>query len=75
MDFITRSLDGSDNLHAMAIGTYVLAKSNHDAKVSFVQRLDAMAVNEGCFVMDNLLKNLCIFLVFVFISRWNEMVE
>ena len=47
MDFITRTLDGSDSLHAMAIGTYVLAKSNHDAKVSFVQRLDAMAVNEG----------------------------
>lgn len=47
MDFITRTLDGSENLHAMAIGTYVLAKANHDAKVSFVQRLDAMAVNEG----------------------------
>ncbi|KAI8125140.1 CD109 antigen [Lucilia cuprina] len=46
LDFITRTLDGSDNLHAMAIGTYVLAKANHDAKVAFVQRLDAMAVNE-----------------------------
>ncbi|XP_013104389.2 thioester-containing protein 1 allele R1 [Stomoxys calcitrans] len=46
LDYITRGLDGSSNLHAMAIGTYVLSKANHNAKVAFLQRLDAMAVNE-----------------------------
>lgn len=47
MDYVTKSLDGSDNLHAMAIGTYVLAKANHNSKAAFLQRLDAMAVSEG----------------------------
>uniref|UniRef100_A0A1I8Q8G1 TEP1-F n=1 Tax=Stomoxys calcitrans TaxID=35570 RepID=A0A1I8Q8G1_STOCA len=46
LDYITRGLDGSSNLHTMAIGTYVLSKANHNAKVAFLQRLDAMAVNE-----------------------------
>lgn len=47
LDYITRELDGSNNLHAMAIATYVLSKANHNAKVAFLQRLDAMAVTEG----------------------------
>ncbi|XP_037958206.1 CD109 antigen [Teleopsis dalmanni] len=46
MDFLTRGLDGSNSLHAMAIGTYVLSRTNHNAKGAFLQRLDAMAVNE-----------------------------
>ncbi|XP_073826156.1 thioester-containing protein 3 [Musca autumnalis] len=46
LDYITKGLDGSTNLHAMAIGTYVLSKANHNAKVVFLQRLDSMAVNE-----------------------------
>lgn len=76
LDFITRTLDGSDNLHAMAIGTYVLAKANHNSKVAFLQRLDAMAVNEGRFIyffFNN--KENCITLYIVLILRWPEMVE
>ncbi|KMY88827.1 CD109 antigen [Drosophila simulans] len=46
LDFITRGLDGSSNLHAMAIGTYVLSRANHNAKAAFLQRLDSMATNK-----------------------------
>ncbi|CAD6999787.1 unnamed protein product [Ceratitis capitata] len=46
LDFITRGLDNSNDLHAMAIGTYVLSRANHNTKSAFLQRLDAMAVNE-----------------------------
>ncbi|KAH8413116.1 hypothetical protein KR009_008160, partial [Drosophila setifemur] len=46
LDFITRGLDGSNNLHAMALGTYVLSRANHNAKAAFLQRLDSMAINE-----------------------------
>ncbi|EDW28614.1 GL19279 [Drosophila persimilis] len=45
LDFITRGLDGSSNLHAMALGTYVLSRANHNAKAAFLQRLDSMAIN------------------------------
>ncbi|XP_017097884.3 thioester-containing protein 1 allele R1 [Drosophila bipectinata] len=45
LDFITRGLDGSNNLHAMALGTYVLSRANHNAKAAFLQRLDSMAIN------------------------------
>ncbi|KAH8333630.1 hypothetical protein KR059_001594, partial [Drosophila kikkawai] len=44
LDFITRGLDGSNNLHAMALGTYVLTRANHNAKAAFLQRLDSMAI-------------------------------
>ncbi|XP_067624065.1 thioester-containing protein 1 allele R1 isoform X2 [Eurosta solidaginis] len=46
LDFITRGLDSSNDLHATAIGTYVLSRANHNAKSAFLQRLDSMAVNE-----------------------------
>uniref|UniRef100_A0A1A9W1S3 TEP1-F n=1 Tax=Glossina brevipalpis TaxID=37001 RepID=A0A1A9W1S3_9MUSC len=46
LDFLTLSLDTTDNLHSLAIGTYVLTKANHNAKAAFLQRLDARAVNE-----------------------------
>ncbi|XP_068143587.1 thioester-containing protein 1 allele R1 isoform X1 [Drosophila tropicalis] len=46
LDFITRGLDASSNLHAMALGTYVLSKANHNAKAAFLQRLDSMAINQ-----------------------------
>ncbi|XP_044316037.1 CD109 antigen [Drosophila rhopaloa] len=46
LDFITRGLDGSNNLHAMALGTYVLSRANHNAKAAFLQRLDSMATNK-----------------------------
>ncbi|XP_053957332.1 thioester-containing protein 1 allele R1 [Anastrepha ludens] len=46
LDFITRGLDSSSDLHATAIGTYVLSRANHNSKSAFLQRLDAMAVNE-----------------------------
>ncbi|KAL9927450.1 thioester-containing protein 3 [Glossina fuscipes fuscipes] len=46
LDFVTRSLDATDNLHSLAIGTYVLTKADHNARAAFLQRLDAMAVNE-----------------------------
>ncbi|EDW65046.2 thioester-containing protein 1 allele R1 [Drosophila virilis] len=45
LDFITRGLDTSSNLHAMALGTYVLSKANHNAKAAFLQRLDSLAMN------------------------------
>ncbi|KAH8411964.1 hypothetical protein KR222_003896, partial [Zaprionus bogoriensis] len=45
LDFITRGLDTTSNLHAMALGTYVLSRANHNAKAAFLQRLDAQAIN------------------------------
>lgn len=75
LDFITRTLDGSDNLHAMAIGTYVLAKANHNSKVAFLQRLDAMAVNEGAFIYIFNTSENCNTAYIVLFLRWHEMVE
>ncbi|XP_039950216.1 CD109 antigen [Bactrocera tryoni] len=46
LDYLTRGLDNSNDLHATAIGTYVLSRANHNSKSAFLQRLDAMAVNE-----------------------------
>ncbi|XP_062137544.1 thioester-containing protein 1 allele R1 [Drosophila sulfurigaster albostrigata] len=45
LDFITRGLDTSSNLHAMALGTYVLSRANHNSKAAFLQRLDSQATN------------------------------
>lgn len=45
LDFITRGLDSSSNLHAMSLGTYVLSRANHNSKAAFLQRLDSMATN------------------------------
>ncbi|KAM8717184.1 hypothetical protein ACLKA7_003967 [Drosophila subpalustris] len=45
LDFITRGLDASSNLHAMSLGTYVLSRANHNSKAAFLQRLDSMATN------------------------------
>lgn len=80
MDFITRGLDNSNDLHAMAIGTYVLSRANHNTKSAFLQRLDAMAVNEGLYsfhlssVFFFSSKNLK-FEKKKIIFRWQKMVE
>lgn len=47
MDFIAKALDGTANVQALAMGSFVLAKANHSAKLAFLQSLDAMSVNEG----------------------------
>lgn len=47
VNYVVREMDTSNDLYTLAIGCYLLYKGNHNAKSSFIQKLDSLATHEG----------------------------